>query len=68
MKRSKSQLNAISRAYQENQRKGQEKILIKYNLVEDWSKSKYKNLTWYLLDKFHKGILKKACEVYGREA
>ena len=68
MKRSKSQLKAISRAYQEKQRAGQEKILIKYNLVEDWSKSKYKNLTCYLWDKFHKGILKKACEVYGKEA
>lgn len=41
-------------------------VLEKYNLQEDFKKSKYKNITCYLRKKYKEGILQNVDEVYGR--
>lgn len=41
-------------------------VLEKYNLQEDFEKSKYKNITCFLRSKYQEGILQNVDEVYGR--
>lgn len=47
----KSQLNAISYAIMERKKREQMKVLEENNLMEEFKKSKYKTMTWFLTSK-----------------
>lgn len=51
MKRTKKQLNAISRSYARKERERLQKILEGNNLSEQFAKSKYKTLRGFLKSK-----------------
>lgn len=62
----RSQKNAISYAIRHREYLKQLEVLNKYNLQEDFKKSNYKNVTWFLKKKYQEGVLKNINEVYGR--
>lgn len=64
MRYSKAQLNAISRAYRMRQHERQLILLFRYNLYDDFHKSKYKYMTNYLKYARRKGLIPRYEDIY----